>query len=128
MDRIIIQDLMLRCVVGINPDERREKQDVCINIVLHSDLRAAGASDDITDTVNYKEIKQQIRELVEASSFLLVEALATGIARICLADGRVERAVVRVDKPGALRFARSVAVEIERTADELPPCPSPSTS
>ena len=57
--------------------------------------------------------------MVEASTFFLVEKLAAEIARICLSDDRVERAVVRVDKPGALRFARSVAVEIERTATDL---------
>ena len=51
-DRILIQDLMLRTIIGINDEERRNRQDVLINISLHADTRAAGASDDIEDAVN----------------------------------------------------------------------------
>jgi len=52
--------------------------------------------------------------LVEASSFHLVEALAERIAALCLEEPRVQRARVRVEKPGALRFARNVGVEVTR--------------
>ena len=72
------------------------------------------ALNDIKDAVNYRTITKQTIRLVERSSFLLVERLAHEIASICLADPRVERARVRVEKPGALRFARSVGVEIGR--------------
>lgn len=114
-DKIHIRDLALRCIVGIFPEEREAKQDVIINITMHADLSPAGASDDIADTVDYKEIKKRVVRLVEESEFYLVEKLAEEIAKICLAHQRVVRADVTVDKPGALRFARSVAVEISRT-------------
>ena len=113
-DQILIRDLHLRTIIGINDEERRNRQDVLINITLFADLRAAGRSDDIDDAVNYRTITKQVIRLVEESSFFLVEKLAHEIASICLADPRVERAQVRVEKPGALRFARSVGVEIER--------------
>jgi dihydroneopterin aldolase/D-erythro-7,8-dihydroneopterin triphosphate epimerase len=113
-DRIDIKDLHLRTIIGINDQERRNRQDVLINITLDTDMRAAGSSDDIDDAVNYRTITKQVIELVEQSSFFLVEKMAAEIAAICLADPRVERARVRVEKPGALRFARSVGVEIER--------------
>lgn len=113
-DRIYIRDLQLRCIVGIYDDERREKQDVTINIIMCADLRAAGASDRIEDTVDYKAIKKRVLAMVEQSSFFLIERLAERVAEICLEDARVQRVVVAVDKPGALRFARSVAVEITR--------------
>lgn len=119
MDRIHIADLQLRCLIGIFPDERREKQDVCLNITLFADLRRAGASDDIGETVDYKAVKQRVRAVVEESSFHLVEKLATEVARVCLRDPGVEKVRVRVDKPGALRFARSVAIEIERSREDL---------
>jgi FolB domain-containing protein len=114
MDRILISDLMLRCVIGVNAEERREKQDVVINVVLEADLSKAGHSDALADTVDYKALKKKILKLVEDSQFLLVEALAERIAALALEDPRVARAVVRVEKPGALRFARSVGVEIAR--------------
>ena len=116
-DKIHVRDLLLRTIVGINPDERVKKQDVLINITLHTDHTAAGASDDIDDTVNYKTITKQIIAMVEESQFFLVEKLAAEISEICLQDVRVTRAVVTVDKPGALRFARSVGVTVDRSRD-----------
>ncbi len=117
-DRIYIRDLHGRCIIGIFPDERENKQDVCINLVLHADLRKAGETDRIEDTVDYKAIKKKVLDRVEASSFFLVERLAAEVASICLEDPRVRRVEVTVDKPGALRFARSVAVSIAREADD----------
>jgi dihydroneopterin aldolase/D-erythro-7,8-dihydroneopterin triphosphate epimerase len=66
------------------------------------------------DTVDYKACKKRVLAAVEESACQLVEHLAERIAEACMADARVCRAVVTVDKPGALRFARSVAVEITR--------------
>jgi FolB domain-containing protein len=115
MDRIIISDLRARCIIGLNPEERREKQDVVVNLVIVADLRRAGRSDRFEDTVDYRQIKKAVLERVEASQFLLLEALAQAIADTCLADSKVQRVRVRVDKPSALRFARSVAVQITRS-------------
>jgi dihydroneopterin aldolase/D-erythro-7,8-dihydroneopterin triphosphate epimerase len=114
MDRIFIRDLVLRCIIGIYPEERREKQDVVINVEMHCDLRKAGRSDKLDDTVNYKAIKKAILKLVEESRCELIESLAENIADIALADGKVQCVVVTIDKPGALRFAKSSAVEITR--------------
>lgn len=113
-DRIYIRDLALRCIIGIYPEERREKQDVIINVVLETDLAPAAASDQLADTLDYKALKKKILALVETSSFNLIETLADRIAQLALEDARVQRATVTVDKPGALRFARSVAVEVTR--------------
>ena len=118
-DRILIQDLMLRTIIGINDEERRNRQDVLINISLHADTRAAGASDDIEDAVNYRTITKRVIKRVEESKFYLVERMAAEIATICLDDPRVGAVDVRVEKPGALRFARSVGVEIHRTRSEV---------
>lgn len=105
---------MLRCVIGIRDDERREKQDVVINIALSADLTKPGQTDEVADTVDYSEIKKRIVALAEHSSFFLVEALAEAIAAICLDYPMIEQAQVTVEKPSALRFARSVGVEITR--------------
>jgi FolB domain-containing protein len=118
-DRIIIKDLLLRGIIGINDWEREKRQDILINITLYGDLRAAGESDDIADTINYRTVTKNIIEHVEKSEPFTVEALAGDIARICLSEASVKRARVRVEKPGALRFARSVGVEIERSEEDF---------
>ncbi len=114
MDRIIISDLRSRCVVGVNEDERREKQDVTINLSIYGDFRKPGRSDRFEDAVDYRVIKKRVLSMVEGSKYFLLEALAEGVADICLSACGVEKVEVRVDKPAALRFARSVAVEIVR--------------
>jgi D-erythro-7,8-dihydroneopterin triphosphate epimerase len=118
LDRIHIRDLGARCIIGIYDHERENKQDVVINICLYADLRRAGETDRIEDTVDYKSIKRKVLELVEGSAFYLVERLAQRIAETCLEAPAVRRVEVSVDKPGALRFARSVAVEIVRERED----------
>jgi len=117
-DRIEIRDLLLRGILGINPEEREKKQDILVNLTLFAELRQAGRSDDIADTPNYRTITKRVIEHVEQVGRFTVEALATDIARLCLEDPRVARVRVRVEKPGALRFAGSVGVEIERSRDD----------
>ena len=114
LDKIHIFDLLLRCIIGVNPDEREAKQDVVINIGMEADLSKVCRSDDLKDSVDYKAIKYRIIEVVEASDFFTLEALSQSIADVCLADPRVATTRVQVEKPGALRFARSVGIEIFR--------------
>jgi D-erythro-7,8-dihydroneopterin triphosphate epimerase len=117
LDKIVIKDLLLRCLIGINEWERKEKQDVMINIVIWCDLKEAAKTDDINRTVNYKDISKEIIRLVEKSKFLLIETLAEEIAQVCLEHDKVKRVNVTVEKPGALRLARTVGVEINRKKD-----------
>ena len=114
LDRIHIRDLTVHCIIGFKEWEREKKQEVLINVCLHADLLSACRSDRVEDTVDYKTLKNNIIEVVEKSDFQLIERLAEVISDLCLADPRVERVDVTVDKPGALRFARSAAVEITR--------------
>jgi dihydroneopterin aldolase/D-erythro-7,8-dihydroneopterin triphosphate epimerase len=114
-DRINITDLVVSGIIGINPEERVSKQDIRVNATLWVDTRAAAASDDIADAVNYRTITKAIIAHVERGEPMLVERLVQEIADICLSDGRVEQVEVTVDKPGALRYARSVGITVNRS-------------
>lgn len=118
-DRVIIRDLHLRGIIGVNDWEREKRQDILINIELSTDMRAAGISDDIEDAVNYRTVTKRVIDHVETSDRFTVEALASDIARLCLQEDQVQSARVRVEKPGALRFAESVGVEILRDRSDL---------
>ncbi len=113
-DKILIKDLLLRCIIGVNDYERKEKQDILINIVMWTDLSEGEKTDDIKKTLNYRDVNNEIVRLVERSKFFLVETLAETIAQICLRYDKIKKVKVTVEKPGALRFARSVGVEITR--------------
>jgi FolB domain-containing protein len=118
MDRILIRDLLVRGIVGVNEEERRERQDVLINVELRVDTRAAAGSDDLAQSVNYRSVAKRLVAHVEGGRPLLVERLADELARIVLTEFPVSSLRLRVEKPGALRFARSVGVEIERSAED----------
>jgi FolB domain-containing protein len=110
---------MVRGIIGINDWERKNRQDIVVNLTLEVDTSVAAHSDDIADSLNYRSLTKEVISFVEASSFNLVEALAEGIAFVCVRDFGAKRARVRVEKPGALRFAESVGVEIDRGPEDF---------
>jgi FolB domain-containing protein len=112
---IRIKNLRLRAIVGVNPWEREQAQEVVLNIELEFDGAKAAASDRIEDTVDYKRLKRQIMQEVEASKYFLIETLAARALEIIRAEPLVTRATVEIDKPSALRFADSVSVSCEFT-------------
>jgi FolB domain-containing protein len=114
MDQILIKDLVARGIIGVTDVEREKPQEILINIILFTDLQKAGESDDLNDTVSYRTIAKKALAHAESTKRFTVEALAADLARICLEDPGVQKVRVRVEKPGAVRFSRSVGVEIER--------------
>ena len=121
MDQIFITDLVARGIIGVNEWEREKPQEILINITLFADLHLAGKSDDIQHTINYKTIAKKALAQAESAKRFTVEALAADIAQLCLEEPGVEKVRVRVEKPHASRFARSVRVEIERMRGDQQP-------
>ncbi len=113
-DVIYIRDILVRGILGVRPFERLKKQDIIIHLTLWADIRKAGETDNLDDTFDYSELKNRIAEMTESSSFFLIERLADAIAQICLEEQKVHQVKIAVEKPGALRFARTVGVEIVR--------------
>lgn len=117
MDKVFIKDLLARGIIGIREWERKKPQDILINVTVFADTTQAGETDDIAYSVDYSALAKSIQSHAETSARLTVEALASDLAKICLGLPPVKKVVVRVEKPGAVRFARSVGVEIERRRD-----------
>lgn len=117
-DRISISGLRLRCIIGFNAEERREKQDVVIDMTLFTDLRKGGDTDNPDDILNYRTVNKAVIRHVEASEYNTLEALASSIARLAIMEHGVPRLAVTVQKPGALRFTDTVSVTIERTRED----------
>ena len=126
MDFIEINALRLRCIIGCHIEERRDLSDVVIDLRIAVDARPAGASDELADAWNYRTATKAILSHVESSACRTVEALATAIAQIVVLDHNAASVRVRLHKPGALRFADSVGVLIERTAADFATGPAES--
>src|SRR6185503_15744411 len=117
MDKVIIKNLLVRGIIGVNDWERKRPQDILINITLFTDTRRAAETDDINDCVNYSIVSKKVQAHAETAERLTVEALANDLAETCLEEKGVQKVVIRIEKPGAVRFAKSVGVEIERSRD-----------
>jgi FolB domain-containing protein len=107
---IKIENLKLRTIVGIYDWEKEKKQDVIINIEMEFDGTKAIESDSIDDTIDYKTITKEVIDMVEGREFNLIEKIAGDAMKIVMQNDKVQRASVRVDKPGALRFTDTVSV------------------
>ncbi len=118
MDKIFIKDLLVRGIIGIREWEREQEQDILINVTVYTDTLRAAETDDINNCVDYSALAKKIQSHAETAKRLTVEALANDLARLCLETPLVRKAVVRVEKPGAVNFAKSVGVEVERKRDE----------
>ena len=107
---IKIENLRLRTIIGIYDWEKENRQDLVINVSIDFDGRKAAESDNIEDTLDYKALNKKIISFVETNDFNLLERVAGGICDIVFEDPVVRGASVKVEKPGALRFADSVSV------------------
>lgn len=114
MDYIYIRNLKVDTLIGVQPNERRKKRKVRINIKIGCDLRKAGVSDDLRDTVDYKTIEDKVIAVTSNNEYYLIERMAEVIAEICLETIGVEEVKVSVEKAGTLDHAKSAMVEIQR--------------
>ncbi len=113
-DVIYIRDILVRGILGVRSYERIKKQDIVIHLTLWADIRKAGETDNLDDSFDYSELKNRIVELAESSCFFLIEKLADAIAQVCLEEQKIHQVRMAVEKPGALRFAKTVGIEIIR--------------
>jgi 7,8-dihydroneopterin aldolase/epimerase/oxygenase len=113
-DRIFIDNIRLSCRVGIGEPERRNAQDVLVDVSLFLDLSQAAESDDVKRTVNYKDALQCVSSFVTGKEFGLLESVAEGVAATVLDAFPAERVVVRVRKA---KYSSEPSIGIEVTRD-----------
>ncbi len=118
MDKVFLKDLLVRGIIGIRDWEREKPQDILINITVFTDTSRAAETDDLADCIDYSALAKKVQAHAETAARFTVEALANDLAKLCLEQKEIEKVIVRVEKPGAVRFAKSVGVEIERGRDE----------
>lgn len=120
-DEVFLEAVRFYAYHGVNPEERVQGQRFVVDIRLATDLRAAGVTDDLTQTVNYSAVYKRVKAIVEGPPRDLIEALAEDIASALLADFSASTAVtVTVRKPEvALKGAMldAAGVRIHRTRE-----------
>jgi len=116
MDIVYLHDIEVDCVIGVWDWEREITQRLRIDVEIGYELRAAGNSDDLDDTLNYQEIVDAIREYCIERKAKLLETLAAGMAEQLLSSFGCRWCKIKINKPGAVRGVKDIGVIIERTA------------
>lgn len=110
--KIHIQDLRLRTFIGINEDEKKNRQDVVINIRIHYHAAKAVSFNEIDEALNYRTITKRVIRHVEENRFLLLERMTDEVLSLVMEHPEVMWADVQIDKPHALRFSDSVSIAL----------------
>ena len=115
-DRILLQNLRFQATHGYFEHEQREPQPFEVDVELRLNLQPSGIDDDLGKTIDYGRVYTIVRQVMEATTFRLLEALAEAISHEILAEFEVVEVGIRIRKPnvqlgGPLDYA---AVEIWR--------------
>lgn len=117
MDKIIIKDLKLYAYHGVNPEEKVEGQNFCLDIECSADLSLPCKTDNVDDTVSYAQIIKLTRNVFTAEKYDLIEKAAQVVADAILANfEKIEKVEITLKKPEAPMKADFgyVAVKIKR--------------
>lgn len=110
--QIFIEDLEVEAILGVYAHERETAQRVVVNVVLWVDILAAARSDALQDAVDYEALAQKVIAHVQSSRCQLVERLVVELAELVLREyTAVVKVKIRVDKPEALPYTRTVGLE-----------------
>jgi 7,8-dihydroneopterin aldolase/epimerase/oxygenase len=118
--RTFVRDLVLLADIGVYRREQGKAQRIRLNLELFADDPRSPPTDRLKDVVDYAKVIEAVRALVGRGRVKLVETLAEQIAACCLADPRVRRVRVQVEKLDAVPDAAAVGVEIERWRGQNP--------
>ena len=114
LDKIFLENLEVKCKIGIFDWERKIRQKIALDLEFPADIRKAAKRDRIQDTTDYKAIAKETIRFVSTSSFFLIETLAERLAQNLLKKFRLREIKIRLSKPGAIRGAKNVGIEILR--------------
>ena len=112
MATIDIVDLRVRTIIGTHPWERKNKQELTINLSFDYDSQKASRSDNLKDAVDYEQIAKIVIKLSEESKCFLIEKLADKIITKLKSFKGLQKISLRIDKPQALAEARMVSYKI----------------
>ena len=116
MDSITIKGALFSCRIGVSEEERSKKQQIEADVKLFLSTKKAAKTDSIKDAINYSDVHNLLKNIVEKNNCMLIESLAENIAAEILKNFPAKKALVKIKKRGALadRNVKYAAVEIER--------------
>jgi dihydroneopterin aldolase/2-amino-4-hydroxy-6-hydroxymethyldihydropteridine diphosphokinase/dihydropteroate synthase len=117
-DSILLSGLTVRMLVGVDNWERVKQQPVTIDVRVHTDVSQAGSSDHLPYSIHYGTLTKELEAHCASERYRSLEALADGLAKVCIFVCKAPRVTLRVQKPRSLLHAHSAGVQISRSASD----------
>lgn len=114
MDKVIIEGLTIQTTIGFFEWEKQIKQTLVIDLTLGWDTSKAAQHDELSKTLDYAKISEEVNTFANANPVDLLETLAERLAQYLLSTYKIPWLKIKVAKPGAVHNTKTVAVEIER--------------
>lgn len=118
MDKVFIRNLKADAIIGIYDFERVTKQPIIITLEMQWDNKKPASTEDILDALDYEKVSNSVKELIETSSFQLVETLAETIVKHVITTYSTESVTLELNKPQAISFTDSVGIMITRNRSD----------
>lgn len=118
-DKILIKNLVLKNVTGVDSWQRLKSQPVVITVWLYTDITAAGDTDHVTNSIHYGHVTKGITKLAETNTFKSLEALAHAVVKLCCVHFGAERTAITVEQPKALLHASASGVQLSRSKHDF---------
>jgi FolB domain-containing protein len=115
MDKLRLNGIEVLCIIGDLPDERIREQRLMVDVELSLDLSTSANSDDLLDTVDYAELSNKIRKVLQDAKCRLIERAASLVCNVCLEEEKVAKAAVSICKAGCVPGLASAEVRMERS-------------
>jgi dihydroneopterin aldolase len=115
MDKIVLTDFRVDAVIGIWDWEKRNPQNISIDLEMQTDTKKTSQSDSIEDALDYKAVSKRAKQFIQDSQFNLIETLAENLAQIILEEFDVQWLKLSISKPNAIRDSKNIGICIERT-------------
>ena len=112
---VFIKDFIIKEIIGIHEHEKIKKQKIKFNIVLNVDQSSIPDEKDIKSIVDYEKITNKLENLIKSKKYNFLESLAEDSFKEIFEDNRINSVTIKIEKPEAIKNAKSVGVEIFKT-------------
>ncbi len=112
---VFIKDFIIEEIIGIHQHEKIRKQKIKFNIVLDVNQNSLPNEKDIKSIVDYEKITNKLENLSQTKKYNFLESLAEDSFKEIFEDKRINSATIKIEKPEAIKNAKSVGVEVFKT-------------
>lgn len=107
------EDLLIRCIIGINPDERLVEQEILLNLQYKVDVSLVAKTDDLSQAINYSSVAEFCIQFAKKNQYKMLETLAVELTQKLAEQFKLSWIKILIKKPSALPYASFAYVEFE---------------